>query len=482
MKLRYLTLYLLSYLLTLPTLSSQVINTEFNTKLTTSSGSMANAYGVHIQLDGKIIVGGNFELVNGQPISCLVRLLPDGTIDSTFNRLNNKVEGLVNGIVENKFGDLIIYGDYYEVPNDSTYNGLSLFSKDGDFIKNLDFPPAGNSNLEVRYSAQDSEGDIYFGGGDIHPGLKPLVKYNFIQPGIFSYVNYSSQFSGDWRMHGLEITSDDKLLVIGQDINFQDGGISSIIQINKDGSRDENFIFPFETNYWATDIIELSNQKYLIAGGESVDQVFYPKATILNPDGTIHQELNYQLANDNTATSYIFNYYKLANNNIVVAGWFDSFNQIPVSADQVIINEAGVFVDEFLPEIRATTIYDMKYNPTDSSYIVVGRFETEEAGVSIAKIKFISNGISTLGDLPNSLNIYPSPATNVLNFNVEEDQIINAETQVQIIELASGKIVYQEQMVLEEENQIPISKLFNGNYVLQLVSNKFKISTPFVKL
>ena len=40
---------------------------------------------IKIQLDGKILIGGAFTTVNGQPRSGIARLLLDGTLDSAFN-------------------------------------------------------------------------------------------------------------------------------------------------------------------------------------------------------------------------------------------------------------------------------------------------------------------------------------------------------------------------------------------------------------
>src|ERR1039458_3390153 len=42
-------------------------------------------YATAIQPDGKILVGGSFTTLGGQPRSCVGRLNPDGTVDTAFN-------------------------------------------------------------------------------------------------------------------------------------------------------------------------------------------------------------------------------------------------------------------------------------------------------------------------------------------------------------------------------------------------------------
>ena len=49
---------------------------------------------VVVQADGKILVGGGFTSIGGQPRNRVARLNPDGTLDTTFNpgaNANNQV-------------------------------------------------------------------------------------------------------------------------------------------------------------------------------------------------------------------------------------------------------------------------------------------------------------------------------------------------------------------------------------------------------
>src|ERR1700690_695242 len=48
-------------------------------------GADANVYIAAMQPDGKILIGGDFTTLCGQPHKFLGRLNPDGTLDTTFN-------------------------------------------------------------------------------------------------------------------------------------------------------------------------------------------------------------------------------------------------------------------------------------------------------------------------------------------------------------------------------------------------------------
>ncbi len=58
------------------------LDTTFTAGVTTF-GSTASV--VEVQADGRVLVGGNFRVVNGRSYSGLVRLNANGTIDQSFN-------------------------------------------------------------------------------------------------------------------------------------------------------------------------------------------------------------------------------------------------------------------------------------------------------------------------------------------------------------------------------------------------------------
>lgn len=62
-----------------------------------------------IQDDGKILVGGSFDAVNGETRGCLARLNADGGLDSTFYDRITRLHG--NGTLDSTFGASIPMAD-----------------------------------------------------------------------------------------------------------------------------------------------------------------------------------------------------------------------------------------------------------------------------------------------------------------------------------------------------------------------------------
>lgn len=67
------------------------------------------------QKDGKAIIGGQFSAYNGHPVTALIRLNQDGSLDNSFNskvRFELSVQGepAVSEIVQQPDGKLIVSG------------------------------------------------------------------------------------------------------------------------------------------------------------------------------------------------------------------------------------------------------------------------------------------------------------------------------------------------------------------------------------
>ena len=109
-------------------------------------GPNGPAVSIQAQTDGKIMVCGNFTSYNGVLRSGIVRLLTDGSVDTSFDPGTGAV-GLVNGSVTQADGKIIVYGGI------NFFNGLAR-SKIVRLLANgtVDTPYAQNTaiNSDIR--------------------------------------------------------------------------------------------------------------------------------------------------------------------------------------------------------------------------------------------------------------------------------------------------------------------------------------------
>lgn len=95
------------------------LNTDGTIDNSFDPGGSVNYYvnTISIQNNGKIIIGGNFSLFNGNSRNNIVRLNTNGTIDNTFN-IGNGANGEVRTTSIQSDGKIIIGGDF------TSYNGV----------------------------------------------------------------------------------------------------------------------------------------------------------------------------------------------------------------------------------------------------------------------------------------------------------------------------------------------------------------------
>ncbi len=93
-------------------------NGSLDTSFNIGSGFNSTVTSLSIQADGKLLVGGNFTSVNGHVINRLVRLNPNGSIDTAFN-VGTGANSNVATLCIQPDGKIIIGGGF------TTFNGMN---------------------------------------------------------------------------------------------------------------------------------------------------------------------------------------------------------------------------------------------------------------------------------------------------------------------------------------------------------------------
>jgi uncharacterized delta-60 repeat protein len=121
-----------------------------------------NGYGLALQTDGKIILGGNFSLYRGDSAKCLVRLNSDGTIDTAFmNNLGSGFDSWVQTIIIQPDGKIVVGGRFTEC-NGTPCDRIVRLNGDGTVdLAFLSFPAFDNNVLTL---CLQPDGKILVGG------------------------------------------------------------------------------------------------------------------------------------------------------------------------------------------------------------------------------------------------------------------------------------------------------------------------------
>ena len=234
------------------------------------TGLTGGAISIARQSDGKLIVGAQATSYNGNPMSTIVRLNPDGTFDNTF-LLTVVTTPLSESIypdkivvdIDNKFfvswnmesgTDLEINGDTQDRP-------IFKFNADGTTDTSFNVTPNGTIYLRVFDIIIKSDGKILVGGqtyvrqytstGDLDPG------FNIPQVGI----------SGGSSVQALKIDINGNILIGG---NFDAvNGVSSynsVARLYSDGTVDNTFIQGTGFTGAILAMAETSTNKFYLGG------------------------------------------------------------------------------------------------------------------------------------------------------------------------------------------------------------------------
>ena len=132
------------------------LDTSFNP----GTGASHTVLTIIVQADGRIIIGGDFTSVNGTMVNGITRLNADGSLDASFNS-GSGTSSTVRSIVLQADGKMIIGGDFTMV-NGTARNRIARLNAD----RSLDasFNPGSGANSYVYTYTVQADGRIIVGG------------------------------------------------------------------------------------------------------------------------------------------------------------------------------------------------------------------------------------------------------------------------------------------------------------------------------
>jgi uncharacterized delta-60 repeat protein len=208
--------------------SDGTLDTTFNPGA--GGGDYPYVYSLAVQADGKILVGGFFTTLGGQPRNCLGRLNSDGTVDPTFNPGANYG---VYSLVVQADGKILV----------GSYNGIGRLNSDGTVDPT--FNPEGSDG--VFSLAVQADGKILVGGYFTNLGGQPRNYIGRLNSNgtLDTAFNPGADSPYGAQIHSLAVQADGKILVGGYFDTLGGQTRSCIGRLNSNGTVDSTF------NPWA---------------------------------------------------------------------------------------------------------------------------------------------------------------------------------------------------------------------------------------
>ncbi|HEV7396043.1 MAG TPA: delta-60 repeat domain-containing protein [Pyrinomonadaceae bacterium] len=239
-------------------LSPVTSDSAFDPQVFNGSNS-GQIFSMAVQQDGKIVIGGRFTTISGASRNSIARLNRDGSLDNTFNvvlGLSDSFSAIVNGIVVQSDGKILIVGDfdsYDGVPRKNIARLNSNGSLDTSFIPD---PIYANSSLAGSINAVklQSDGKILIGGPftitiDSGRSNRFVARLNGDGSWDNSFITTTTAPNDcpcGATVNSIAIQSNGRIL-IGGDFFYRTSGLGTQVQfdriarLNTDGSRDASF-------------------------------------------------------------------------------------------------------------------------------------------------------------------------------------------------------------------------------------------------
>jgi uncharacterized delta-60 repeat protein len=235
------------------------IDTDFNI----GSGFSSSVLTIEIDSNGKIYLGGFFTSYNGVGANRIIRLNPDGSIDTDFD-YGTGFPGTVNTIKIDANGKVYV-GGFFTSYNGVGANRIIRLNPDGsidtDFDYGTGFPSIVN-DIKI-----DSNGKVYVGGS--------FTSYNGVGADRIIRLNPDGTIDTDFNIgsgfnngvNTIKIDSNDKIYVGGFYTSYNGVGANRIIRLNSNGTVDTPFDYGTGFNQTVNTIEIDSNGKVYVGGG-----------------------------------------------------------------------------------------------------------------------------------------------------------------------------------------------------------------------
>jgi uncharacterized delta-60 repeat protein len=242
----------------------------FDTNFNTGSGPNNAVNALALQADGKVLVGGQFTSVNGTNRNFIARLNADGSLDTTFNP-GSGCDGFVRSIVALADGSVLVGGEF-NVVNGTFSRGLALLTTNG----------AVDTGFSVRLGAGVG-GSVYSVAVQVNAGVTNAViggLFNTVSgqprtnlarvalaPATSGTLEAGFAPSADGYVNTVVVQPDGRL-VIGGSFGLVNGlGRNRIERLNVDGAPDFTINFGVGAdNDVNTALVQFDDDSLVIGG------------------------------------------------------------------------------------------------------------------------------------------------------------------------------------------------------------------------
>jgi uncharacterized delta-60 repeat protein len=335
-----------------------------------TGGQPGTVEAIVLQPDGRIVIAGTFTIAGMNLRAPIVRLNADGSLDSSFNfalQGNSSMSGSIKDVEIRPNGKIIIAGIFnYTSPAGVARANFAQINADGSTDETFN-PPGFTTQIDAIELQPDGKLVGFSTPGNMNDRFIKRLNEDGSVDSSFNAVLVSG------FVFAMKIQPDGKILIGGVFFNVNNFSRQYLARLNADGTLDETFNSPFILSQQAfiNDIETGSDGKILISGAFSAfsPQISTPILMRLNNDGTIDSSLNFNRVTPNNGSyMQIFDLAPLANGQIMLAGMMNRLSSVGAATNR--INADGSYDASFFTLLgNRATIVDIAPLPNGQTVI-----------------------------------------------------------------------------------------------------------------
>jgi uncharacterized delta-60 repeat protein len=384
------------------------LDTTFNT----AGGASGPVRAMEIQPDGKILLGGDFDVFAGNQVNDITRLNPNGSVDTDFSTAGGS-DGAVFTLAQQINGKIGFGGSFTSLGS-VTRPYLAQTLTNG--FPDVTFIKSASENGNVLSIAAQPDGK-YVVGGEFTTPAAHVMRVN--SDGSLD-VSFNPDFGTDGNVNRLEVQADGRVLVGGNFTKVGNFNVRSFARLMPNGLLDASFNIGSGVAGTVNAITIAPDGKILIGGAfTSVNGTSRSRLARINSDGTV--DLSFVPAVPNGPINDIITY----KGKIYIGGSFTtvgSSNRVNVAR----LNFDGSLDTEFDPGIGPDAAVNALAVQSDGSLLIAGAFQNVN-GLFTPGIARLNGAISGLSGETRFNSIRTESGEIVMNASTDVGQTYRLE-------------------------------------------------------
>ncbi len=305
------------------------MNGSLDSTFVPGSGAILKVGAICLLPDGKILLGGWSEMVDGAFRGNLYRLNADGALDDAFNPGAGTNSWIFSTVMQPD-GKVLI-GGYFSTFNWAARSHLARLNTDGSLDYTFDpgvpatFDSMATVVPDVERIALQSDGKVLVTGWFDH--FNGLPRMQLVRLASDGSVDTTFNFGSGPVLPGGEnsvvVQPDGKILVGGCFTSFSGYARSGVVRLNENGSMDDTFDSSVGADGCVESIALQPDGKILVAGNfTSYNGTSRNGIARLNDDGSLDPSFDPGTGDDNSIGIVVVQ----PDSKILIGGWFTHYN------------------------------------------------------------------------------------------------------------------------------------------------------------